>query len=146
MIGTTTDVLTDLFRGAIIAITPRIMFKGAEGWKPYGRETSTIGPTRTFRFGWSAGNIHVPGIFTDGVVEMDAEMRVRTDYQGNHDEMQHAIIEDFHQLHETLSALKSTSNGLMLVEAIGPQYRDGDEEDDIAVVDHTFNVRYLRTR
>jgi len=49
-------------------------------------------------------------------------------------------------LHETLSALKSTSNGLMLVEAIGPQYRDGDEEDDIAVVDHTFTVRYLRTR
>lgn len=146
MIGTNTDALTDLFREAIVGIVPTITYKGAEGWKPYNREAAGPSTTRRFRIGWSAGSFFSPGIFTDGVVETLCECRIRTDYAGNADEMQHAIIEDYHQLCETLAALKSPSNGLMLVERDGVIFRDGDPDNDVVQVDHTFQVRYLRAR
>lgn len=146
MTPTTTDALTDLFRAAIVSITPTIVYKGAEEWKPYDREVSGPSTTRRFRIGWSAGSIFTPGIYTNGVVETTAECRIRTDYAGDHNEMQHAIIEDYHQLCERLASLKGPSNGLMLVERDRLIFRDGDEDSDVVQVDHTFQVRYLRAR
>lgn len=145
MIATNEETLTELFTAAIVGMTPRLQYKGAESWKPYERENSGPSRTRHFRMVWVAGNIQPRGTLAGNIIEHYATLRVRTDYAGEHAKQQHIIIDDFHQLGDVLSALKSTDNGVVLVERIEPRERRGFfDENDVVRVDHTYRVRFLR--
>lgn len=148
MIATNESVLTDAFTDAIVALTPRLVFKGAESWKPYKRGDS--GPTRTrrFRILWDAGNIQPRGAMAGHVIEHYATCRIRTDYAGEHAEQQHVIIDDFHQIGDALTMLKDSSdaNGLIVVERLQPQEVFGEIDDtDVVRIDHTYRVRFMRS-
>lgn len=146
MIPTTEAEMTDLFRSAIVNMTPRLIYQGGESWKPYDRHVSAPSCTRRFRLIWRAANYFESGIFTPQVVETEAELSVRTDYAGQHERLNHIVIDDYHQLHETLGRLKAPNTGVMWVRALEPRFFYNDEEDDVFQVDHTYVVRYLRDR
>lgn len=145
MIPTNEETLSDLFTAAIIAITPRTQYKGAEGWKPYQREVDAPTTTRRFRLLWEEGGLQVGGAMAGDIIEHFAELRVRTDYAGSHAQHMYAVIDDFHQLGDVLTATKATDNGVVLVtrqrvEHVGV----GDESSDVIKVDHVYTVRYMR--
>ena len=146
MIATNEDTLSDLFRDAIVGITPRIAFKGGERWKPYERPVEGPSRTRRFRLIWQAGGVQPRGAMAGQAIEHNATLRVRTDYVGTVDGNQHVIIDDFHQLRDVLSNLKASATGVVLVEAQRVQEYFGDtDSDDVVVVDHTYQVRFMRT-
>lgn len=154
MIATTEEVLTDLFVETIRGLSPRITYKGAEAWRPYSRETANASTTRRFRLVWSVGGIQPGGAIGGRNIEVWAEVRVRTDYAGSHDKVQFAIIDDFYQLQDELSALKAppSDNGIVLVEGIryeaspvfDPTLDLATDSTDILKIDHIFHARYMR--
>jgi hypothetical protein len=146
MIATNEETLAELFTTAIIAIAPRLTYKGAEGWKPYNREVDGASRTRRFRLVWPPGatGLQPRGTSAGDIFEHFAELRVRTDYAGEHAKQQHLIIDDFHQLADTLSATKAGNNGVVLVERLRTAPVVGGESDDVVKVDHIFTVRYMR--
>jgi hypothetical protein len=142
---TNEDTLSDLFRDAIVGVSPRIAFKGGERWKPYERPVEGASRTRRFRLIWESGGIQPRGAMAGQAIEHQAVLRVRTDYVGTADGNQHAMIDDFHQLRDTLSNLKATNNGVVMVTGLRVQeVRGGTDSDDVVVVDHTYQVRYMR--
>jgi hypothetical protein len=147
MIPTNEKELTELFRTAIIGITPRLQFKGAEKWKPYDRSNSGALTTRRFQLVRTTGLpvMDGTGIFTTRVCETMFELRVRTDYAVPHQHRGDIVPDDFHQLMETLGDLKSSDNGLIRVLPVGVD-EQGDDDSDNIVVDHIFTVFYLRAR
>ena len=145
MIATTEESLTELFTDAIIALTPRLTFKGGELWKAYNREVSGPSTTRRFRLVWEAGNIFPGGAMAGDVFEHAALLRVRTDYAGEHAAQQHIMIDDFHQLGDALTATKATDNGVMLVTRLRVEERVGNTDDtDVVQIDHVYQVRFMR--
>lgn len=148
MIATTENVLTEAFTDAIIALVPRLLYKGAESWKSYERERSLPSRTRAFRILWTAGGLQPRGAMFGHVFEHWGECRIRTDYAGEHSKQQHIVIDDFHQIGDALTVLKdsSESNGIMVVERIAPRPVRGEPtENDVVRVDHTYRVRYMRS-
>lgn len=147
MVTTNEAELTDLFRTAIIGITPRLQTKQAMSWKAYERSQAGAPTTRRFQLRRAAGLpvLDGSGIFTTRLVETTFELRVRTDYAVDHKDRADIVADDFHQLTETLGALKAASNGLMRVLPIGVDVDDDDDADAI-VVDHVFTIYYLRGR
>jgi len=146
MIATNEETLGDLFTAAIVGITPRLTYQGAEGWKPYERETSNPTISRRFRLVWEAGNLRPGGAMFGSIHEHEATLRVRTDYAGVHDRVELVAIDDFHQLADTLTTLKANDNGLQLVTRLRVEAEIGDtqEGDDVVRVDHVYSVRYMR--
>lgn len=142
MIATTTAELTTLFTAAIVAITPTLAYKGAQGWRPYDRKVETPTTTRRFRLAWEAGGRQPGGTMAAPIHEYFAFLRVQTDYAGEHAKQQHILIEDFYQLEETLTAAKATDNGVVMVEGLRIE---GDQDGkDVVQIDHVFRVRYMR--
>jgi hypothetical protein len=147
MVPTNESTLGELFTAAIAAIQPRSQYKGAEGWKPHNRETSTSNRTRSFRLVWTNGGLETGsrGAMGGRIFGHFAELRVRTDYAGEHAKQQALIIDDFHQLADTLAAAKSPSNGLMYVARLRVEALKGSPTDrDVVRVDHVFRINYLR--
>lgn len=146
--ATTESELAELFVAAIVALTPRLTYKGAEGWKPYSREVAGASTTRRFRLVWSPGTIQPNGAKALRVMEINAGLRVRTDYCGDHSETQYLMADDFWQLADALTALKSSStpNGLVLVEPETWEAADAADDDstDVTKIDHRFRVRFMR--
>lgn len=151
---TTENELTDLFRATIVALAPRVTYKGAEGWKPYNRENANASTTRRFRFLWSLVGIVPGGAMAGSAIEVASTLRIRTDYTGDNDRAQFCVIDDALQLQDVLSALKSggTDHGLVLVtwqasdiaSDVDPSTDSPTETDDTIRVDHTFEIRYIR--
>lgn len=145
MVATNESELTELFEPAIAGITPRLQYKGAMGWKPYSQAKSgPAGGTRWFRLLWSAGNVQPGGAVAGDLIEHFAELRVRTDYGGEHAKNETLMIDDFHQVADTLTSLKAGNNGVMLVTRQRVEYVAGDENEDVVQVDHVMTVRYMR--
>lgn len=146
MIATDEETLAGIFTDAIIAIEPRHTYQGAEGWKPYQREKSGADQTRMFRLVWGHPRLFERGAMAGHAIEHEVELRVRTDYVGDHSLTQYTIISDFMQLRDVLSGLKASDNGLVLVEAVDhvarPTYTTA---DDVTRVDHIYLVRYMRS-
>lgn len=148
--ATTEEALAELFDSTIAAMTPRLSYKGAEAWKPTSRETGQASTTRRFRQVWKLGGIQPGGAVGGRNIECFAELRIRTDYAGDHAQQQFIIIDDFYQLQDTLSALKSATNinGIVLVQ--GENYEPAEDYDtstsaDVTKIDHVFTVRYIRS-
>src|SRR5690349_21006347 len=144
MIPTDTDALSALFAPAIANIVPKSIFKGGEKWKPHSRETAAITQTRRFRLEWTGeGDLQPRGAMCGDIHEHWAVLRVVTEYVGDHARQQHIVIEDYHQVCETLTNLKASSeeNGLVLVERLRC---DGANAADVLEVFHTYRVRYMR--
>lgn len=146
---TTLDVLGPKLVAKIEATTPRITYKGAEGWKHYERPASGS-RTRRFRMlweplGWPRGQARV---CTNDVEENLALLRVRTDYVGTFEDLAPLIDEDWHQLRKEMHTLSgSGADGLMLIlETATPPRPVIGGERDVLQVDLTYDVRYLRTR
>lgn len=145
MIATNEEDLADAFREAIVGISPRIAYKGGEGWKPYEAPVEGASRTRRFRLVWDAGGIQPRGAMAGQAIEHFATLRVRTDYVGKADKNQYVFIDDFHQLRDTLSNLKGSSSGLVMVAALRiEEVRGETDRDDVVVVDHVYQVRYMR--
>ena len=145
MIATNEDSLTELFTTAIVGLTPRLTYKGAEEWRPYDRAVSGPSRTRRFRLIWGAPNLQPRAGMAGQIIEHVAEMRVRTDYAGEHAQQQFIIIDDFHQLGDTLTALKASDNGVQLVTRLRIEQRVGKTDtDDVVQIDHVFAVRFMR--
>ncbi len=154
MTATTLEALGELFETTIAGLTPRLLYKGGEAWKPYKREVANATTTRRFRLVWSGGGIQERAAVGGGNVEMFAELRVRTDYASSNDKGQFVIEDDFVHLWQELSRLKAPplNNGVVLVEGIryepAPQVDDGLEppldSNDVIKIDHVFRVRYMR--
>lgn len=145
MIATTEETLHDLFKAAILAISPRITYKGAAGWKPYEKAKDGGDRTRAFRLIWSPPELRTGGAVFGSIFEHEAELRVRTDYAGQHDKTQFAIVDDHVHLRDVLSALKASDNGLQLVEPIRLDRRGSSEDDDVIQIDHVYSVRFMRS-
>lgn len=146
MIATNEETLAELFTDAIIGIVPRMTYKGAESWKPYEREVGNPTRTRRFRIVIRRPQLVSGGASAGYNFEHSAELRVRTDYVGDHSKVQFTVADDFMQLRDVLSGLKATDNGVMVVEAV--DYRERDSftlDDDILLVDHVFRCRYMRS-
>jgi hypothetical protein len=145
--ATTEQALGELFESTIVSMAPRLQYKGAQGWKPHKRETSIPTSTRRFRQIWTAGTVQPRGAMSGSKFEHTATLRIRTEYAGAHEHLQFIVIDDHHQLRDTLSALKSSDdNGLvMLVSAGSPELVTGTESSDVVTYDHVFTVRFMRT-
>ena len=93
------------------------------------RETGQASTTRRFRQVWQLGGIQPGGAVGGRNIECFAELRIRTDYAGDHAQQQFIIIDDFYQLQDTLSALKSATNtnGIVLVQ--GENYEPAEDYD-----------------
>lgn len=151
---TTENELTDLFKATIVALVPRVTYKGAEGWKPYNRENANASATRRFRLLWAFGGIVPGGAMAGLAIEVFSTLRIRTDYAGDNDRAQYLVIDDALQLQDVLSALKSagTDHGLVLVTwqssdiatDADPSTDSPTETDDVIRIDHTFEIRYIR--
>lgn len=151
---TTENELTDLFRATIVALVPRVTYKGAEGWKPYNRENANASTTRRFRQLWAFGGIVPGGAMAGTAFEVFSTLRIRTDYAGDNDRAQYLVIDDALQLQDVLSALKSTEtdHGLVLVtwqssdpaNDVDPSTDSPTDTDDVVRIDHTFEIRYIR--
>lgn len=152
--ATTEEELTALFEETIRGLSPRITYKGGEAWKPYSREVANATTTRRFRLVMLTGGIQDGGALGGGNVEMFGELRVRTDYAGDHAKLQHIIADDFVQLWQELSRLKrpTNANGVVLVEGLRyePAVQVDDslepplDSNDVIKIDHVFRVRYMR--
>lgn len=145
MIATTEETLTDLFEAAIRGIEPRITYKGAAKWRPYDRARSGGGKTRSYRLIWGVPALQTRGAVFGSIFEHLCELRVRTQYSGDHSKMQFAIVDDFLQLRDVLSGLKANDNGLQLVTPVTTLRRGFSEDDDVVQVDHVYSVRYMRS-
>jgi hypothetical protein len=146
MIATNEETLGTLFKDAITGLTPRLTYQGAKSWKPYDRAVSGPSRTRRFRLLFEAGNVFPSGAMAGPIIEHECILRVRTDYAGEHAKQQHILIDDFHQLGDTLTALKASDNGLTLVTRLRVEETEGEiDEDDVIQIDHVFAVRYMRT-
>jgi hypothetical protein len=148
MIATDEEGLAELFETAIIGITPRKQYKGAEGWKPHDRETSAPTRTRRFRLLLRRPRLYTgPGGAAAGnVFEHECELRVRTEYAGEHAKQQFILADDFMQLRDVLSNLRADDNGVLVVEPVDYRERPNfDASSDVTKIDHIFNVRYMRS-
>ena len=146
MVATDEEELADLFEAAIIAMTPRKQYKGAEGWKPYKRAVDGASRTRRFRLLLDRVRRRRDGSRAGNIFEHECRLRVRTDYAGDHAKMQFVIADDLQHLRDTLSTLKATDNGLQLVASVDSVTADGGNEDtDVLVIDHVMTVRYMRS-
>lgn len=146
MIATNEAVLTGIVTEAVTALTPRLQYKGAEKWKPHDRDTGPA-TTRRFRVLMGAGNLQPRGAMAGHIFEHFAELRIRTDYAGDHAQQQHIVTDDFHQIGDALTALKDASeaNGIVVVERIAPRAVRGRVDDtDTIQIDHTYRIRYMR--
>jgi hypothetical protein len=145
MIATNEETLSELFTAAIVAMTPRLQYKGAEGWQPYTRAVGAPTTTRRFRLLWtSEGRQPGRGAAAGAIIEHRALLRVRTDYAGEHAKQQFIVADDFHQLGDTLTATKAPDTGVVLVERLSHKTVEGDEDTDVIRVDHTYRVRFMR--
>ena len=150
---TTTAALEDLFKAQILATTPRIAYQGAAGWKLYERQVQSAAQTRRFRLVWGEGLPVRGGIFTNQSMEVIAELAVRTDYVGQHQELGHLRQDDLHQIRDRLHELAADpDNGLVLVQTISvrpvalePSTREAASKD-AAAFDLRYQVRYLLAR
>lgn len=149
MIPTNTDDLGKLFIEAILEITPRIQTEGAQRWKHYEREVGSPSRTRRFRLVWRRSRLFEGGARAGSIFEHIVELVVRTDYAGDHDAMQHLADDDYMQLRDALSSLKATDTGVRIVEPLrslpATQGATGTDSTDVTMVDHSFEVRYMRT-
>lgn len=145
MIATNEETLSDAFTAAIIAIAPRVTYKGGQGWSPYDRARSSGGSTRSFRLIWGIPVLRLGGAVFGSIFEHEAQLRVRTQYSGDHSKMQFAIVDDHLQLRDVLSGLKAHDNGLQLVTPVTTLRRGFTEDDDVVQIDHVYSVRYMRS-
>lgn len=146
MVATTEEELADLFEAAIVGMTPRVQYDGAQEWKPYDKEVGGPSRTRRFRQVWLNARLRDGGTMADNIFEHVAELRIRTDYAGDHSKTQFVREDDRLQLRDVLSTLKSEENGLLRVEPVRSVARDSfDENSDVTQVDHVFNVYYMRS-
>jgi hypothetical protein len=139
---TTEKALAVLFRDAISGITPRELYRTNDGWQPHDRAESGPNRNRRFRLEFEAVGIFPGGAMAGAAIEHEATLRVRTSYTGNHAESQFSKIDDLYQLRDTLSALKSSANGLMLVSAL--RIEQTSTTEDNAEIDHVLSVRFMR--
>lgn len=145
MIATTEEQLDELFVAAILAIVPRIQYKGGEGWKVYDRARSGGGKTRAFRLIWDAPVLRLGGAVFGSIFEHEAQLRVRTQYSGDHSKIQFAINDDHLHLRDVLSGLKANDNGLQLVTPVTTLRRGFSEDADVVQIDHVYSVRFMRS-
>lgn len=149
MIATDEEGLHDLFVAAIIGITPRKQYKGAEKWKPYEEDVPAASRTRRFRLLFRRPRLYTgPGGARAGnVMEHQCELRVRTDYAGRASKNQFIIADDFRQLRDVLSNLRAPDNGVCVVEEVDYRERGRSTIDstDVLQVDHIYNVRFMAT-
>jgi hypothetical protein len=146
---TTLETLEDTIREQIRSTTPRLTVQGAEAWKPYTKHAGSAARTRRFRLVWEEGNFVVGGIFTPDAVEVQSLLRVRTDYVGEHDELQKLRQNDLHQLRDRIHALANTdSNGMILVDPSGVRVERPPDWDtaDAGQWDLVYPIRYLIAR
>lgn len=146
MITTTEEELADLFRDAILDMTPRTTYEGAEEWKWYDRPVDEPSRTRRFTFVWGEPVLRSRGTMAGNIFEHEVELAVRTDYAGQANETQYIINDDGLQLRDELSRLKGEANGLLLVEPLTRRVKDSfTETSDVKQVDHRFRVRFMRS-
>lgn len=145
MIATTEETLHALFRDTIASTTPRITYKGSAAWRPYEKAKDGGDRTRAFRLVWGVPELRTGGAVFGSIFEHEAELRVRTDYAGQHDKTQFAIADDHVHLRDVLSTLKASDNGLQLVESIRLERRGFSEDDDVIQIDHVYSVRFMRS-
>lgn len=147
MIPTTEDALDDTVRVTIAALTPRIVYKGSETWKPYERSNDSPSASRRFRLLWEPIGIYAKGIQATKVYEYESELIVRTDYAGVTDKVKRIAADDYAHLLEAILDLKNrTPASVLFVEGSGVSYDFGDEDSDVVRVDHRYKVRFLRSR
>lgn len=145
MIATTEETLHDLFKAAILGMTPRITYQGARGWAYYDKAKAGASRTRSFRLIWGVPTLRTGGAVFGTIFEHQVELRVRTDYAGSHERVQFVAADDHVHLRDVLSALKEADNGLQLVTPEGVQARGFNEDDDVVQIDHVYSVRYMRS-
>lgn len=148
---TTIAALEPLLEAQIIATTPRITVAGSDGWRKRDKATAGAGRTRRFQLVWEPGNYFQGGIFTPAAVEVDAVLRVRTDYAAQQANNMHLIQDDWHQLRDRMSALTADpATGLVFVQTTRPQPVAVTAEKavgkDVLQIDLTYQVRYLQAR
>jgi hypothetical protein len=143
--ATTLPTLGDLFVARIEATTPRITYKGAEGWKHYKRPAESPTRTRRFRLLWDPGGFRTGGTFTNARVQLEVGLRVVTDYAGVYEQIAHIVQDDWQQLRDRMQALASDdSNGLLWVRAEQPPVIP--PEADVVQVELTYRVSYAQSR
>jgi len=146
--ATTPFVLNGLISELIRGTTPRVTYQQASGWEPYTEQVGSASRSRRFRLVWEEGNFHAGGIFTRGV-ETSAILRVRTDYVGEHQQMQFMREDDKHQLRDRIHTLSEDSTtGFVLIEPDGIRTERPPDWDsaNAGQWDHVYPIRYLRAR
>jgi hypothetical protein len=159
--NTTQLALRDLFETRIRQTTPVLVPEQSERWKPYRGATDTASRMRRCRLVFTPGTFFKLGYFTNTNVETTAALSIRTDYATRHQDIITIIQSDWHQLRERLSGLTADpANGLVWLETTtsppvevaetGEGRRALSERAlnsrDFAVVDLTYNLRYMRAR
>lgn len=147
LVATKLDALDTLITAQILATTPRITYKGAEAWKRYGQDAAGASTSRRFRLVWEEGNYFPRGIFSRNACETLATLRVRVDYVGEHERLQHVRQDDLHQLRDRMQALTADgANGLVLVQAVSVTRPPNWAAADAGQFDLVYSVRYLQAR
>jgi hypothetical protein len=146
MITTTTAALDVLFVAKIITLDPLTTYNGAEKWKHYDSATRAPTTTRRFTLVWRQMQPFERGAFTPDACEYDCDFAVRTDYAGQHEHQQHAILEDTHHLALALARLRGEATGVFHVRALRTEQRSRSATDtpDVVQIDHVYTVRFLR--
>jgi hypothetical protein len=156
---TTVAQLETLFIDRIRETTPAVTFGDDAGWKHYRRSADAATTSRRFTLRWDPGRHVRGGIWTNAVVELEATLRVRTDYAAGHEYNSEMIQSDWSQLRFELSQLsQDQANGLILVlQTTSPPTQVADNNharqrvsaqgipsSDTVQVDLTYQVRYLK--
>lgn len=145
MIATTEEGLHDLIVPAILGMSPRLTYKGAEEWRYYEDDRKGPARTRDFRLIWGIPQLRRAGAMFGSILEHEVELRVRTDYAGRQSKTQFIVADDHVHLRDVLSGLKAGDNGIQIVEPIRVETRGYTEDDDVTQIDHVFRVRYMRS-
>jgi hypothetical protein len=146
LVATSTAALGDLITEVIRGTTPRITYQQVQGWKPYEEAVETASVSRRFRLLWEEGDYVRGGFFTNGILSVTATLRVRTDYAGEHEKLQHLRQDDLHQLRGRMSTLTpDPTNGLVSVQIKPPGVVRPPNWDkaDVGQFDLLYSIHYV---
>lgn len=95
---------------------------------------------------WEPGPFVARGIFTNGIVDTEVLLKVRTDYVGTFEHLAHVVQDDWHQLRDRMHQISADdANGLILI-LTTPRLPAPLPERDAIQIDLTYQVRYAQAR
>lgn len=146
MQATDLTTLDAVMTAAIAAIVPRATRSGSAAlWKPYQQDRKGSASARWFRTEWTNNGYTPNGFFGATMVDTTTTLVIVADYGGLPEYEAEKVAHDDHfQLRDVLNALKSTTAGLLTIEAVGWIFAS--QENEQPQIEHTFSVRYMQAR